>query len=138
MKKITADILSKIFGDNVNEANSWVKDQLATIAPDWRSKPVKPLLTSKKTSAEHRAYADALEVYEKEKEAWQVKAKEYEDIENATSWELEEYIKRESGLYTAVPEQYRSKVYAHAWQEGHSNGYTEVYNCLLDLVGIFE
>ena len=51
---------------------------------------------------------------------------------------IEEIIKRVSYFYSSVPKQYQDKVFSHAYQEGHSNGYDEVYNYLLDLVNIFE
>ena len=37
-----------------------------------------------------------------------------------------------------VPEKYAPKVLSHAWQEGHGNGYSEIYNCLCDLIEIFQ
>ena len=139
MEKITADILERIFGDDVADACKWVREQLDTIAPSYADRPEKPLIhLNKSSAAEVRKHAEDLEKYEKEKEEWDKKEKKYKDIENATSWELEEYMKKQSGLYSSVPEKYRSKVYSHAWQEGHSNGYYEVYLHLQELVEIFE
>lgn len=37
-----------------------------------------------------------------------------------------------------VPEKYRKKLKEYAYREGHSGGWSEVYNCLLDLVDIFK
>lgn len=37
-----------------------------------------------------------------------------------------------------IPEKYREKVKAYAYQEGHSSGWSEIYNYVLDLVEIFK
>ncbi len=51
---------------------------------------------------------------------------------------MEDWVKENSGLYTKVPEKYQSKVYYKAYEDGHANGYTEVYIQLLSLIEIFE
>lgn len=37
-----------------------------------------------------------------------------------------------------VPEQYAPKVAIRAYQDGHANGYHEVFNCALNLLEIFQ
>ena len=41
-------------------------------------------------------------------------------------------------LLEQVPEQYRDKLWEYAYMQGHSCGYQEVYNYMLDLVEIFK
>lgn len=50
----------------------------------------------------------------------------------------EQYEKEAAKLLKAVPKQYHEKVKWLAWEYGHSCGYQEVYNYLLNLVDIFE
>jgi hypothetical protein len=41
-------------------------------------------------------------------------------------------------LAEGVPEQYVGKVISKAWEDGHSSGYSEVFNCALGLAEIFS
>jgi len=50
---------------------------------------------------------------------------------------LKEFICSQANI-RLVPEQYREKVWNHAWVEGHSSGWYDVYLILLQLVEIFE
>jgi len=50
---------------------------------------------------------------------------------------MESYIKDIAGLNT-IPKQYQEKVWSKAYSDGHSNGYVEVYNCLNNLLEIFN
>jgi hypothetical protein len=46
-------------------------------------------------------------------------------------------LKEDSGLNT-IPEQYRDKVYAYAYEQGHSSGMSEVSIYLERLLQIFD
>lgn len=39
---------------------------------------------------------------------------------------------------SGVPKQYAAKVVSKAWSDGHSSGYSEVLNCLENLIEIFN
>lgn len=43
-----------------------------------------------------------------------------------------------SWVTTIVPLEYRKKICQKAWNDGHSNGFSEIYNEMCDLVYIFE
>ena len=77
-----------------------------------------------------------MEVYEEELESYQTLRAECAAHNLAIEQEVEARIKEEAG-FDQVPEQYRDKVWGHAWQKGHSSGYSYVNNILSDLVDIF-
>ncbi len=105
---------------------------------DWSAKPVKPIIPQNVDSASIRKYADLLEKYEADLKIYEAAYEKLIALENEQNTVFEELVKRVSGLYEKVPEQYRDKVYSLAYQNGHSSGFTEIHNHLLDLVGIFE
>lgn len=41
-------------------------------------------------------------------------------------------------ISNGVPGKYSAKVFSKAYQDGHSSGYTEVLNCMYDLIEIFK
>ena len=88
-------------------------------------------------SKELRAYADAVEEYEKhEKKIRRAHQKQRNATPNSGEL-LIGLIKHESGLKD-IPEKYQDKVYNYAYEQGHANGFHEVYNYLQELVNIFE
>lgn len=108
-----------------------------TLLPEYPKRPPKPSLGAKHTASELEIYTEQFKEYEKNDAAYQELFKAYREKQNEIHALLSDYIKELSGLNT-IPEQYQEKVYALAWQEGHSIGYSEVYNYLLQLVNIFE
>lgn len=50
----------------------------------------------------------------------------------------EEYEAEMDDILQSVPEQYREKVRAKAWDDGHAYGYREVIGQALDLADIFK
>lgn len=80
--------------------------------------------------AEKEEYQKLLREYETNNDFYKSESKRLYDI-------LDDIIREDSGL-NDIPEQYRDKVYSYAWERGHSSGYSEVYNCLCDLVEIFN
>ena len=132
MKKI--DYINQ-FGSNVYEATEYAK----SLHPEYPSKPVKPIIRNPKSPSptDHRDYAVALEKYEQEMAEWKIKRDEFNNFSSKINSELVEYIKEVAGLNT-IPEKYRDKVWNKAYEDGHANGYTEVYNQLIDLVDIFN
>jgi len=102
-------------------------------------RPTKPLQSHfDKNSSGMRMYADKLEEYEKDFEVYTSEMKKYRDHKNILDSQIVDFIKDFSGLNSIVPEQYRSKVYTYAYQQGHSSGYSEVAIILENLVEIFE
>ncbi len=87
---------------------------------------------------------EELSIFLAEKEEYQKLSKEYEtnndfyESESKRLYDiLDDIIREDSGL-NGIPEQYRDKVYSYAYENGHSSGYIEIYNYLLDLVEIFK
>ena len=104
--------------------------------PVYKSKP--RFNNSSPSSKELKEAAAEVEEWEKyERKRKRLLTKRRDAVPNMSEI-CEEFIKIESGLKEKVPAKYQKKVYSFAWQQGHSNGYHEVYNYLLDLVNIFE
>ena len=119
---------------SVNDAVEYVR----TLYPKYPETPVKPrLLTIKSTPAEHRKYADELEKFNELMVTFRQEKDEYHKKVNEINAELEKYIKEMAGM-NSVPEKYHAKLWSKAWEDGHANGYTEVYNELCELVDIFS
>lgn len=135
MEKSLYETLVENYGSmGIHNAVEFVK----TLHPKYPEIPQKPKLpTIKSTPAEHRQYADDLEKYENQMVAYRKEKEKYQTKVNELNGELEKFIKEMSGLNT-IPEQYRSKVWSLAWENGHACGYGDVYNHLLDLVDIFK
>ncbi len=100
-------------------------------------RPIMPFLNRKHTADEAKEHAKSMELYEILMDDYLSMIKERRDHNAALDAVIEMYIKDQSGL-NSIPEQYRSKVYAKAESDGHSYGYYEVYNKLIDLVYLFE
>lgn len=103
--------------------------------PPYKSKPKN---SNAKTPAELRALADDIEEWEKYEKKRNAAIRKSERDEANISELIEEFVKIDSGLTTKVPEKYRDKIYRIAWDRGHSCGFTEVYNYLVELVEVFE
>jgi hypothetical protein len=116
------------------EAEKQIRDYLREL---YVNKPRAPLLMNNKPTKEAvERYTIAVEQYTLDLAEYKTKDEVYR-AESLRLWNLlENKIKEDSGL-NDIPEQYRDKVYSYAYQQGHSSGYSEVYNYLLDLVDIF-
>lgn len=130
MKIPTVQDLEKF---NAYEAIEYVRK----LEPDYISRPSKPFLKNNATSLEVKQYAVELENYElslvgytANKQIRDTKAKQLNNV-------LEEFLKKDSGFYEYIPKEKQNKVWNYVWQQGHSSGYSEVYNYLLDLVDLF-
>lgn len=129
--KITRQDLEKL---NVYEAIVYV----GGLEPEYIQRPSKPILASKHTAVEVKEYAKNLEQYDIDLAEYSVKEKADNEVRIALNEVLEDYIKDMSGLYDIVPKANQNKVWAYAWQQGHSSGYSEIYNYLQELVELFE
>jgi len=108
--------------------------------PEYKSKPTSSGFYKKSNSptpSELRAYADAVEEYEKYNRKREAASKKQRDAVPNTGELLEGFIRHASGL-NDIPKQYQDKVYRIAWDRGHSSGYSEVYYYLVELVEIFQ
>ena len=120
---------------SLDEALSWLENNLSP-HPD---RPTKPTLSKyEPTPKEYREYASALEAYANEKEQYDELLKEYRSKKMDLEAVVQKFIWKNTGLDSVVPEQYRAKVWSRAYDLGHSYGYSEIQNHLLDLVEIFE
>lgn len=112
-----------------------IQNLLDQIGP-YPQKPTKPVLMAGANSEDIRKHADAFEVYEKEFAEFEEKRINYYDHRGEIENQIKELIKDRAGL-DSIPEQYRAKVWAKAWEDGHSSGFHDVYLELCDLVDIF-
>ena len=124
-------------GLSVHQAESEIRVYLS-ILHSKEVRPIRPILhTNTPNKEELEEYNSKLDVYTKESAEYEKSVNAYKEEFVRLYGLLEDMIKEDSGLNT-IPEQYRDKVYSYAYQQGHSSGYGEVYNYLLDLVDIFE
>jgi hypothetical protein len=127
--------MENLEGLDVHEAQEKIREYLDSL---YVRKPIAPQLKSKSPTVEElKSYSEARIVYEKELENYMQDNDLYNQESNRVWSLLEEKIKEDSGL-NDIPKQYRDKVYSYAYQQGHSSGYGEVYNYLIDLVNIFD
>lgn len=121
-------------GYSIYEAIEYVK----SLEEPYVRRPIKPLPKINANSKELREHLEVLEQWELEiSEYGKVSKKQREDSCERNSI-LEDYIKDQSGLYTVVPKDKQDKVWAYAWQQGHSSGYSEVAYYLQEIIEIFE
>ncbi len=106
------------------------------LQPEWINAPKKPYLSNPHTSEQALAYSAALKQYEDDMEVYKTNKKLRDEQNNIVHEALVEFIKEEACLCD-VPKQYQDKVYARAYEDGHSSGMYEVYLKLNDLVEIF-
>ncbi len=109
-----------------------------TLMKQYVQAPKKPRLGQNHTAQEVAKYASDLAEYEIVKKNYDKESSERDQYNGIIYSAMDEYIREESGLNSVVPEQYRSKVYMKAYDDGHANGYYEVYVQLLSLVDIFD
>ena len=134
--KLTIELLQVRFGDNVGRAIEFA-EAYNTPYPTRPEKPFHKIGLVNTDSKKLREYADALDIYEGELKIYKPELEAYQENKRKINSVIEGYIREVSGL-NAIPEQYRDKVYGYAHEHGHSAGYSETYNILLDLVSIFE
>ena len=131
---ITVEQIKENSNYDVNEGIKYAKSFYATKA----ERPIKPKApNSSATSDDYVAYAKSLKEYEIDYSKYQESYKEVMKNNAIVNGVIEEFIKDAAGLFDYVPEQYIDKVYAKAYEMGHSSGYYEVYIQLEDLVDIF-
>ena len=99
-------------------------------------KPIKPNLAYEDcTSTTARKYADKLEVWEKEMENYKLQMDAYTAEEQRLMGQFYADALEESGLEKHPKS---NIIYSKAWEDGHSGGYSEVFNKLLDLAEFVE
>lgn len=96
----------------------------------------KPIWKDSFTSKDADAFGKLLAQWETNQAEVEAKRKAWNENEAWHNRILRRYIEIITG-YGKVPEQYRSKIWDMAWEDGHSDGWVEVYYKLKKLVGIF-
>lgn len=92
--------------------------------PDRPSKPILARIAKGHVSSKDaRAYADALEQWEKDMEVFREAEKVYRQADHLLQVQFQNDVLKENGLGNHPK---ADKVYALAWEEGHANGYREV------------
>lgn len=104
-------------------------------AVPYPERPSKPVLPAHPTSADYRKHADALEKYAEALWANKRAAGAYYDEQARVDAYAKEAMLVEAGL-DKHPK--RDKIYNYAWQQGHSGGYSEVWNVLNDIADLFK
>lgn len=131
---ITLDQLKEIaLNESLYEAIDFAQKNYGNLP----TRPSKPIIPKNPNAEQVFEYAKLLKQWEEEMEAYQIVLDGYNEHRNKIDAVLVELIKEAAGI-EVVPEQYRDKVYAKAWEYGHSDGFYEVYLKLNSLVEIFE
>ena len=99
--------------------------------PQYPQIVLKPILKRDSTPAEARAYADALELHEVEKEKYKAALDIYHKEQNKRTTEFQNDLFEEFGV-TNNPK--ADKCYQIAYSHGHSSGFQEVYNYFSEFV----
>lgn len=88
------------------------------------SKPVKPTLGRNPNAIEARAFADALEEYEREFRAYEEDRSFYQRSVNVRAREFEDKLKKDYGL----DDDEFAVIWSEAYNRGHSGGFSEIYS----------
>jgi phenylalanyl-tRNA synthetase alpha subunit len=125
-----------VLEENYTIDTAWEKyrefvSQYQTIMPLPR-----PFLKSKHTSEEAMKYAEEFKAYEENKKAEKDEIEANKHFTSEAMDVFEEFVKNKADFYS-VPEQYQPKVWSKAYQDGHSHGYSSIYNHLVELIEIF-
>lgn len=87
-------------------------------------KPVKPRLERNPTALDARAFADAMEEYEREFKAYQEDKSFYQSQASSRKTEFKDKLKKD---YDLSDEEF-DVIWSEAWDRGHSGGLSEVYS----------
>lgn len=99
--------------------------------------PIEPKIGKTPSIEEVEVYLEKKKEYDNLMSSYPTIEKSAQENNSKIIEAIEDFIRKESGL-TEIPKQYQDKVYSYAYQQGHSYGYCEVFNILLNLVEIFE
>lgn len=99
--------------------------------------PVRPLLKNNHNSADIEAYLVAFKEYESLMRKYAEEKADYYKVENHINSVIKDYLWEESGLNSAQNILNKDKVWAMAWDEGHSDGMYSVYQKLCNLIELF-
>ena len=99
------------------------------------SRPQKPYLKKDASPAEIRKHADDVEAYNTKMESYTKARKEYQEEEVRICNLFKQDALADVGL---ADHPKAEKIYAHAYDRGHSGGFSEIYNALIDLAELFE
>ena len=102
---------------------------------EYPDRPGKPVLPKCATPADYRKYAQdleqhaaRLEEYKKSSDAWHKEQGRLDDLAKQAMLE-------DVGL---AKHPKRDKIYAYAWEQGHSGGYNDVWCVLSDIADLFK
>jgi CRISPR/Cas system CSM-associated protein Csm4 (group 5 of RAMP superfamily) len=96
-------------------------------------KPKKPKLSDKANSKEAKQYSEDLALWEYQMEKYEEARLIVQKHNDGVEAHVENYIKKAAGLRNFNQAQ-QDLLWYRAWDKGHSSGYSEVYNCLCNLV----
>lgn len=132
--EVTLEKLQKISqNQSVSNAIEYATDNYG----EYPKRPPKPMLKKDANSKEVLEYAELLKKWETDANIYKLEVEAYYLNKNFIDSKIQEFIKEEAGI-SIVPQQYRDKLYSKAYEDGHSNGFYEIYNCLHSLIEIFE
>jgi hypothetical protein len=120
--------------DTLDDVTNWWEAN----RPNCPTRPTKPIEPKNGTPEAYKEYATEMLGYSELLGEYKTLLADYNKALSEGDVVFQTFIWKNTGLNTEVPEQYRSKVWDMAYQLGHSYGYSEIQNYLLDLVDIFR
>ncbi len=130
---VTKQYLHDTFNGDVYNAIEWIQ----SVQQRKPALPHKPILRKDCTSLEASKFAEDLRVWEESSKDIETLKKQVVEYNTKLDSMLVDYYREVAGC-KAIPDQYKDKVYAKAWLDGHAYGHSEVYHKLCSLVEIFE
>ncbi len=102
---------------------------------DYPKKPEKPRLSSHPTKREVESYLLNLEDYEKKSLIYKEKMEIYQTVDAEIHDNFRKDLFEDLGISNNPK---KDLLYSKAWENGHSAGFSEVYNVACDLVDLIK
>lgn len=100
-------------------------------------RPRKPMLSYTHTVGDVLRYSELLDEWTRLDAQYKIDVDNLKQYNRKVDSVIEEFIKQANGFYN-IPEQYQTKVWELAWNNGHAYGWIGVQNHLVELIEIFE
>lgn len=123
---------------NITTDSTFAEIETALYELPFPARPAKPSISTlgkDKTPADFRAHADTLECYERNMVKHQAQVANYQADRTRLETIWKEKLRNEhSDLNDAT----FNACYSKAYEDGHSAGYSEVRNCMIDIADFAE
>jgi hypothetical protein len=98
-------------------------------------KPVNPNSVSRSQLISVKEYNESCDQYKRDLEAYKEAVDKYHEQERKIENEFKTWAIKEAGIEKV---ENKEDIYNYAWREGHSEGFSNVFNILLEIVRLIE